>query len=96
MPRNELLDNLYECFSEYTFWSMKALKDRLRQPELYLKENLESIAELVRSGVQVGQYRLRPEAQRQNFSVNEEAAPEDSQLEDLTEGTDQEQNDENV
>lgn len=64
---------------------MKALRDRLRQPEAYLKENLESIAELARSGPQTGHYRLRPEAQRQNFNLNEDLlAPEDSQLEDMS------------
>lgn len=63
---------------------MKAFKDRLNQPEAYLKENVDSIAELVRSGPQTGHYKLKPEAQRQNFTINDDAAPEDSQLEDLS------------
>ena len=82
MPRNELYDRLFDCFRKYKYWSMNALKTELRQPEAYLKEVLNSIAELVRSGSFSGQYKLRPEAEESNlqFTAKEEQAPEDENM----------------
>lgn len=50
MPQNELLDALYACFRRYRYWPFKSLKNELRQPEAYLKQTLEMVAHLVRSG----------------------------------------------
>jgi transcription initiation factor TFIIF subunit beta len=50
IPKNELIDLLHQCFDEYAFWPMKALKARTRQPEAYLKETLADIAALVKGG----------------------------------------------
>ena len=50
MPKNELLDALFECFRTYEFWSMKGLREALNQPEAYLKETLEQIATLLKNG----------------------------------------------
>lgn len=83
MPRNELLDRLFACFKEYTFWSMKALRERLHQPESYLKDTLEDIAELIRSGQQTGNWRLKPEAMQDNFKDDgggEESNPDEDLL----------------
>lgn len=90
MPRNELLDRLFECFGEFKYWSMRALRERLHQPEAYLKENLDSIAELVRSGQFNGNYKLRDDARKEafNLEVKDEAAPEESDLEVLSGGDD--------
>ena len=90
MPRNELLDRLFACFAEYRYWSMRALRETLHQPEAYLKENLDSIAELVRSGQFNGNYKLRDDARQEafNLEVKEEAAPEESDLEGLSAGDD--------
>ncbi|KAI9708865.1 MAG: hypothetical protein M1828_002588 [Chrysothrix sp. TS-e1954] len=84
MPRNELLDKLFDCFKKYKYWSTKALKLELRQPEAYLKETLSSIAELVRSGNFNSNYKLRPEVEETNlqFSTKEEQAPEDESMAD--------------
>jgi len=61
MSQNELLDALNACFRDYRYNSLKALKQRLRQPEVFIKSSLESIATLVRSGPFNGNYRLNPE-----------------------------------
>ena len=61
MPQAQLIDALYVCFRRYKYWSMKALRSELRQPEAWIKENLEGIASLMRSGDFAMNWVLRPE-----------------------------------
>ncbi|KAL4803015.1 transcription initiation factor IIF, beta subunit-domain-containing protein [Aspergillus unguis] len=79
MPQNELLDLIYLCFREYRYWPFKTLKARLRQPEAYLKQTLEMIAHLVKSGDFAMTWELKPEARESNYSntlePKQEAAP---------------------
>ncbi|KAL4786634.1 transcription initiation factor IIF, beta subunit-domain-containing protein [Aspergillus varians] len=79
MPQNELLDLVYQCFREYRYWPFKTLKARLRQPEAYLKQTLEMIAHLVKSGDFAMTWELKPEARESNYSnalePKQEAAP---------------------
>ncbi|GEQ69202.1 hypothetical protein JCM33374_g2873 [Metschnikowia sp. JCM 33374] len=64
MPKKDLLDLLFRLFEEYEYWSMKGLKERTRQPETYLKESLESIANLIKKGPYTSKYNLKPEYRR--------------------------------
>lgn len=64
MPKKDLLDLLFRLFEEYEYWSMKGLKERTRQPETYLKESLESIANLNKKGPYTSKYNLKPEYKR--------------------------------
>ncbi|OBA23151.1 hypothetical protein METBIDRAFT_9454 [Metschnikowia bicuspidata var. bicuspidata NRRL YB-4993] len=64
MPKKDLLDLLFRLFEEYEYWSMKGLKERTRQPETYLKESLESIANLIKKGPYTSKYNLKPEYKR--------------------------------
>ena len=50
MPQNELMDMIFDCFKDYKYWTLASLKQRLRQPEAFLKETLDKIASLTRSG----------------------------------------------
>ncbi|KAL2831757.1 transcription initiation factor IIF, beta subunit-domain-containing protein [Aspergillus cavernicola] len=79
MPQNELLDLIYQCFRDYRYWPFKGLKARLRQPEAYLKQTLEMIAHLVKSGDFAMTWELKPEAKESNYSnavaPKEELAP---------------------
>ncbi|KAJ4409045.1 hypothetical protein N0V91_002860 [Didymella pomorum] len=50
ISHRELLDLLHSLFDEYQYWSMKALKQRTKQPEQFLKEVLPELAHLVKSG----------------------------------------------
>ena len=78
MPQNELIDRLFVCFKRYKFWSMKALKQELHQPEAFLKETLDLVAVLARSGVHAMTYRLKPEYEKNvDLDVKDEGAPED-------------------
>ena len=61
MPKKDLLDLLFRLFEEYEYWSMKGLKERTKQPESYLKESLESIANLIKKGPYTSKYSLKPE-----------------------------------
>ena len=83
MPQNELLDLIYDCFKEYTYWPMRSLRERLKQPEAYLKETLEMMAMMNKSGPHALQWQLKPEARETRYAeigffdkVKDEAAPE--------------------
>jgi transcription initiation factor TFIIF subunit beta len=39
IPKNELLDLLFKCFQEYEYWSLKGLKEYVKQPEVSAQEN---------------------------------------------------------
>ena len=60
MARNELLDRLFSLFREQPRWSSKDLRAQTEQPEAYLKEVLNQIADLHRSGEFNGLYELKP------------------------------------
>lgn len=68
MPQNELLDLIYQAFREYKYWPFKTLKARLQQPEAYLKQTLEMVAHLVKSGDFAMTWELKPEARESNYA----------------------------
>ncbi|WBW72485.1 transcription factor TFIIF complex beta subunit Tfg2 [Schizosaccharomyces osmophilus] len=61
IPRNELLDILFKCFEDYEYWTLKGLREYVKQPEVYLKEVLDSIAILNKRGPYALKYSLKPE-----------------------------------
>ncbi|KAJ6257666.1 Transcription initiation factor [Drechslerella dactyloides] len=77
MPRNELLDALFVCFSEYEFWTLKGLRERLNQPEAYLKETLESIASLLKTGPFALKWQLKPEYKSRDIEAIKKEVRED-------------------
>ena len=62
MPQNELLDLIGECFKRYNYWPLKSLRAELNQPEAYLKQTLEKVAQLVRQGPHAMTWQLKPES----------------------------------
>ncbi|EGE06650.1 transcription initiation factor IIF subunit beta [Trichophyton equinum CBS 127.97] len=68
MPQNELLDLIYACFRRHKYWPFKALKAELQQPEVYLKQTLEIVAHLVKSGDFAMTWELKPEARESNYA----------------------------
>lgn len=91
MPKKDLLDLLFRLFEEYEYWSMKGLKERTRQPESYLKESLDSIANLIKKGPYTSKYNLKPEyrrlrdaerAARLGLDTNEDDKDDDKEDED--------------
>ncbi|GAM90913.1 hypothetical protein ANO11243_089590 [Dothideomycetidae sp. 11243] len=88
VSENALLDMLQGCFKEYRYWSLRALKQRLHQPEAFIKSVVEKIAVLQRSGSFTGNWKLRPEYEATILSgtasagVKEEAAKEEAEDDD--------------
>lgn len=68
MPQNELLDLIYGCFRQHKYWPFKSLKAELKQPEAYLKQTLEMVAHLVKSGDFAMTWELKPEARESNYA----------------------------
>ncbi|PMD26592.1 hypothetical protein NA56DRAFT_654403 [Hyaloscypha hepaticicola] len=76
MPQNELLDRIFDCFKKYNYWSMKALRAELQQPEAYLRETLEKVAVLAKSGRFATQWSLKPENKIANYDqIGDAVAP---------------------
>ena len=69
MPENVLLDLIFECFSQFRYWSLKSLRARIPQPEAYLRATLEKVAELHRSGTFANNWELKPENRRQGSAT---------------------------
>lgn len=61
MPQKDLFDILFKLFDEYDYWSLKGIKERTKQPEVYLKETLEQIAVLIKKGPYALRYALKKE-----------------------------------
>lgn len=72
IERNDLLDLLFTLFEEFDYWSLKGLKDRTKQPEVYLKEVLESMAVLIKKGPYAMRYSLKPEYRQIKQKKNED------------------------
>lgn len=85
MPENELLDKIFQAFSTYNYWSMKALKAQIPQPEVYLRSTLERVATLNKTGRFANQWCLRD-----GFRATNEGAAPDAQIEDDDEDEDEE------
>lgn len=60
MPRNELMDLLFPLFRESENWAIRDLRNRTHQPEAYLREVLQEIGFLHRTGTFANQWSLLP------------------------------------
>jgi transcription initiation factor TFIIF subunit beta len=80
MPQNELLDLIYNCFKRYNYWPLKSLKAELNQPENYLKQTLEMVAQLVKAGPHANTWqeaRISTYADARSYDeVKDEVAPD--------------------
>ncbi|KAF4615823.1 hypothetical protein D9613_012434 [Agrocybe pediades] len=61
IPYNQLLDLLFPLFKENPRWGIRPLRQRTQQPEAYLKETLQGIAFLHKSGEYNGLWELTNE-----------------------------------
>lgn len=77
VSKEELRDMLHKAFDEYQYWPMKALKARTRQPESFLKEGLQELAQLVKSGSFASTWqRLPMYSEARNLSQQQQGAAE--------------------
>ncbi|KAI0508586.1 transcription initiation factor IIF, beta subunit-domain-containing protein [Xylaria bambusicola] len=75
LPQSELRDRIFRCYEQYAYWSLKAFKQTLNQPEAWLRENLEEVAVLHKSGRFANYWELKPEYKRLNVQSVEGAPP---------------------
>lgn len=62
MGEDELRQALLEAFTtKYQYWKMSVLKATFNQPEAYLRQELEKVAILNRSGPHANEWELKPE-----------------------------------
>jgi transcription initiation factor TFIIF subunit beta len=76
IPKDQLLDLIFECFKEYQYWSMKALRQKTQQPDAYLRQVLEDVAVLIKSGPFANTYSLSDAYRDKGGSESKEAAAE--------------------
>ncbi|CDK29159.1 unnamed protein product [Kuraishia capsulata CBS 1993] len=96
MPKSELIDLLFRLFNEYDYWSMKGLKEKTKQPETYLKECLDSIAELMKRGTYALKYRLKQEYRTTRDEERRKRLEEQGQDVDIGPEDDDEDDDEDI
>ncbi|KAI0139757.1 putative transcription initiation factor IIF subunit beta [Pestalotiopsis sp. NC0098] len=76
MEQSALLDAIFACYTDtkFDYWSMKAFKNRLKQPEAWLRENLEQVAVLHKTGRFANYWELKPEYQKRKPNADTAAA----------------------
>ncbi|OTB00043.1 hypothetical protein M426DRAFT_324622 [Hypoxylon sp. CI-4A] len=82
LPKGDLRDRIFECFERYNYWGMRAFRNELQQPEAWLRENLEEVAILHKTGPFAGQWELNSDHKgllsiTRGEGVAPEVAPED-------------------
>ncbi|KAI0151756.1 transcription initiation factor IIF, beta subunit-domain-containing protein [Xylariaceae sp. FL1272] len=75
LGESELRDRMFACFEKHNYWRLTAFKQHLNQPEAWLRENLEHIAVLHKTGPFANHWELRPEYKRASVNPVEGAAP---------------------
>ncbi|GAB7364075.1 hypothetical protein MBLNU230_g4627t1 [Neophaeotheca triangularis] len=97
MPMTELTDALYQCFRQYKYWPLRVLRNTLNQPEAYIKEALEQVATLVRSGDMANSWKLKPEyaamADVKDEDVKDEVVKPEPEDEDMGTGDEMDEDD---
>ncbi|KAK4046250.1 hypothetical protein OIV83_006229 [Microbotryomycetes sp. JL201] len=76
MPRNELLDLLFTYFDQAPYWHVKALAEHVKQPQVYLREVLTDVAELVPRGPYNGMWKLKPDYAGKERNLGTAVKPE--------------------
>jgi transcription initiation factor TFIIF subunit beta len=78
MEENELRTALLDAFTtKYQYWKMSVLKATFNQPEAYLRQELEKVAILNRSGPHSNEWELKPELKQIiNNRALDESAPD--------------------
>jgi len=97
MPKNQLMDQLFDLFQETPRWSIKPLRDRTQQPEAYLKEVLGEIAFLHKSGEFNGLWELTGNyARGDGMKMENNAGPSDFKMEEEEDDEDEDEDMEEV
>ncbi|CAE6476358.1 unnamed protein product [Rhizoctonia solani] len=95
IPKNELLDMLFKLFLVQSHWSMKVLRERTKQPLDYLKETLEEIAILHKSGPHTNTWSLQA-SYAQQFGAPPETNVASTSASNMVESDEDEDDDEDM
>jgi transcription initiation factor TFIIF subunit beta len=80
VSRSDLIDRLLLCFRKHRIWGLRDLKAEVNQPEAYLRDTLQEIAFMWKSGDFNGKWELKNEFKAQDAQLlnptNSEVAPE--------------------
>ncbi|CAE6435212.1 hypothetical protein ACGC1H_002859 [Rhizoctonia solani] len=96
IPKNELLDMLFKLFLVQSHWSMKVLRERTKQPLDYLKETLDEIAILHKSGPHTNTWSLQASYAQQFGAPPEANVASTSASNDMVESDEDEDEDEDM
>lgn len=83
MDKRDLMAKIFDCFRRFEYWSIKNLKAKLKQPEQWLRENLEEVAAMEKGGTFTQKWRLKEEyrrtiqAQNKGFDEDDEGDEND-------------------
>lgn len=91
MERHQLRDMIFQCYDKFRYWTMKAFKNELKQPEAWLRENLDELAVLHKSGRFANHWELKPEYQKASMQ-GLEAAPDAIMVDDDDDDGDDDEN----
>ena len=59
LEQAELTDKLFALFSEKPYWSIAALRQTLKQPDIWVREVLKGIADQVSQGTYINLWKLK-------------------------------------
>lgn len=93
MEKDKLLDALMRCYSQYSYWPLRSLRQELHQPEAYIRETLEEIAHLQKAGDFAQTYKLKPEYESMVKQQTKEETVAPVKMEETDEGTGDEMED---
>jgi transcription initiation factor TFIIF subunit beta len=71
IPRNQLLDLIFQLFRDTPRWGIKPLRERTQQPEVYLKEVLSEVAFLNKTGEYASLWELKDTFKDESVSLPE-------------------------
>lgn len=60
---------IHDKFKKYRYWSLKALKAEVNQPEAYLKQTLELVSHLVRNGPHAMTWELNQDSKLGSYEL---------------------------
>ena len=100
VSRGDLIDRLLLCFKRHRIWGLRDLKAEVNQPEVYVRETLQEIAFMWKSGDFNGKWELKSEFKAQDAQLlnptNSDVAPEADISEFDASGKDEDDDDEKM
>ena len=85
------MDRLFHLFVDKPYWSITGLREELKQPDAWLREVLQDIAEMVAAGVYKGNWKLKPEYEGMDGIKGDKGDEEEEEEDDEDDDEDEEE-----